>query len=66
MLGDTYAHLDIDSQFVAWVEKDHVLNESSVVVEWLDTNPFAHNDPQYAPVGNYMFSPADEWLQRDT
>ena len=59
-------HLDIDTQFVAWVEKDHVLNESAVVVEWLDTNPFAHNDPQYAPVGNYMFSPADEWLQRDT
>lgn len=66
MLGETYAHLDIDKQFVAWVEKDHVLKETSVVVEWLDTNPFAHNDPQYAPVGNYMFSPADEWLQRDT
>ena len=65
MLGDTYEHLDIDERFFAWVKGDKVLEPSSVVVEWLSANPFSHNDPRYAPVGNYMFSPADEWLRRD-
>jgi hypothetical protein len=27
-------------------------------------NPFKHNDPKYAPVGNYMFSALDEWVER--
>ena len=57
MLGDNYEHLDIDQQFLAWVKRDRVLEESSVVIEWLGTNPFAHGDPRYAPVGNYMFLP---------
>jgi hypothetical protein len=65
MLGDSYQHLDIDEQFLAWVKRDRVLEPSSVVVEWLDRNPFAHTDPAYAPVGNYMFTPADEHLERD-
>ena len=65
MLGDTYQHLDIDPPFLAWVKRDRVLEQSSVVIEWLGNNPFAHEDSRYAPVGNYMFSPADEWLKRD-
>jgi hypothetical protein len=66
MLGDSREHLDIDKQFLAWVERDAKLLEPNyVVVEFLDRNPFAHNDPQYAPVGNYMFCPADEDLERD-
>jgi hypothetical protein len=65
MLGDTYEHLDIDRQFVEWVERDRVLEASSVVVEWLGANPFAHEDSRYAPVGNYMFCPVDEHLERD-
>lgn len=60
MLGDTYEHLDIDRGFLAWVQRDRVLAASSVVIEWLGDNPFAHDDPQYAPVGNYMFSPLDQ------
>lgn len=65
MLGDTYEHLDIDQQFLDWVKGDRVLERDSVVLEWLDSNPLAHNDPRYAPVGDYMFSPVDEWLKRD-
>ena len=65
MLEDTYAHLEIDKDFVAWVERDCVLEKGSVVIEWLGANPFAHNDVRYAPVGNYMFSPVDEHLERD-
>ena len=65
MLGDTYDHLDIDERFISWVKEERKLEETSVVVEWLGANPFEHDDPRYAPVGNYMFSPADEWLRRD-
>ncbi|MGV3740706.1 MAG: hypothetical protein ACO1NO_00160 [Burkholderiaceae bacterium] len=62
MLGATYEHLNIDERFVEWVNEERLLKPDAVVVEWLDDNPFAHNDPTYAPVGNYMFSPLDEWL----
>jgi|GEM_PF-2966042 len=56
MLGDSREHLDIDNQFLAWIERDDRLLELNyVVVEFLDRNPFAHNNPQHAPVGNYMF-----------
>ena len=65
MLGESYQHLNIDKQFLAWVKRDKVLEPSYVVVQWLDSNPLAHKDPQYAPVGNYMFSPTDEGLKRD-
>jgi hypothetical protein len=65
MLGESYEHLDIDAAFIAWVKKGKVLEPSSVVVEWVDRNPFAHDDPRYAPVGNYMFCPLDEWVTRD-
>ena len=65
MLGDTYAHLDIEKQFVSWVKEEKVLQESSVVVEWLGDNPFSHDDPRRAPVGHYMFSVIDEWVTKD-
>jgi hypothetical protein len=65
MLGETYEHLDIDPGFVSWVKKDKVLDRGSVVVEWVGSNPFAHTDPAYAPAGNFMFSPVDEFLKRD-
>lgn len=65
MLGDTYEHLDIDPGFLAWVKKDNVLEKTSIVIEWIKENPFAHDDPRYAPVGNYMFSALDEWVTRD-
>ena len=60
MLGDTYTHLDIDPQFVAWVESARILEAAQIVIEWLDRNPFAHTDPQYAPVGNFMFTEPHE------
>ena len=65
MLGDTYEHLDIDTKFITWVKADKVLRSDSIVIEWLEDNPVAHNDPRYAPVGQYMFSALDEWVERD-
>jgi hypothetical protein len=65
MLGDSQEHFDIDPRFVTWVKTEKRLNERSVVIEWIGPNPFAHNDPGVAPVGNYMFTPIDEWVTRD-
>ena len=65
MLGATYQHLDIDPGFVSWVTSDKVLRVDSVVIQWLDANPFAHDDPRYAPVGNFMFTPLDEFVERE-
>jgi hypothetical protein len=65
MLGDNYEHLNIDPAFLKWVTSDKVLDASSVVLEWIGANPFSHDDPKHAPVGNYMFSPADKYLVRE-
>ena len=54
MLGDTLAHLDIDAEFREWVVREKILGADQVVVEWANANPLAHNDPSYAPAGDYM------------
>ncbi len=64
MLGETYEHSDIDKKFLKWVKSEEILEETSIVIEWVETNPLQHNDARYAPVGNYMFSPVDEWVIR--
>lgn len=65
MLGETYEHLAIDERFIEWVTADKVLEATSIVIEWLGNNPFAHQDSRYAPVGSYMFVPLDEHVERD-
>lgn len=62
MLGGNYEHLEIDSAFLQWVKNDRKLNDDEVVLEWIDENPFFHNDPRYAPVGKYMFSGLEKSL----
>ena len=64
MLGDTRAHLDLDEGFIEWVESAKLLDPTQVVVEWVGENPLAHSDPQYAPVGNYMFTGLDCCVSR--
>lgn len=59
MLGDTRAHLDLDKGFLEMIEKDDLLDDSQVVLEWMERNPFSHEDPRYAPVGNYMLTCLD-------
>lgn len=63
MLGDTREHLPLDPQFLEWVLATEVLAPTSVVVEWIEENPFAHDDPAFAPVGNYMFTAMDEFVE---
>ncbi len=62
MLGDTLEHEELSAEFLDWVQSANVLAPGSVVVEWLGSNPFAHSDPNLAPVGKYMFTAVDEWL----
>jgi hypothetical protein len=59
MLGDTREHVDVDKSFLEWVESEKLLDSSQVIVEWVDQNPLAHDDRQYAPVGKYMFTGLD-------
>ena len=66
MLGDTRAHLALESKFLEWVNSTDVLSSSSVLVEWVTRNPFEHNDPALAPVGNYMFTVIDECVEFQT
>jgi hypothetical protein len=65
MLGDSYQHLDIDQSFLSWVKSEKKLEATEVVLEWIGKNPLAHSDPNYAPVGNYMFAPIDDEWGRD-
>jgi len=65
MLGDTYEHLKLEESFLRWVKAERILESTSVVVEWLGSNPFAHDDPKYAPVSKYAFSPVDDYVERD-
>ncbi|MCG8095129.1 MAG: hypothetical protein JAZ17_16175 [Candidatus Thiodiazotropha endolucinida] len=56
MLGENYEHLELDQSFKEWVLKEQILETNSIVIEWVGKNPLEHNNPEYAPVGNYMFT----------
>ena len=60
MIGETKEHLELDKNFLSWVNKESLLDLDSIIVTWVNNNPLAHNDPNYAPVGNEMFTGIDE------
>ena len=64
MLGDTQEHLQIDEGFRTWALAEKLLDEDAVVIEWVGENPLAHDDPAYAPVGDYMFTRLDGCVRR--
>lgn len=64
MLGDSLAHVGLDEEFRDWVQRDSLLEVDAVVVEWVGSNPLAHPDGDYAPVGNYMFTRLDECVRK--
>ena len=53
-VGLDQAATDIEPSFYKWARSEGVIEEGSVVVEWMRANPLAHNDPELAPVGPYM------------
>ena len=56
MLGESYERLELEETFISWVIKDQILEKDSIVVEWINNNPLTHNNPEFAPVGKYMFT----------
>lgn len=53
-IGKDLAVDEIDQEFYSWAKSEAIIDKDTVVIEWLDANPLSHNDPTYAPVGNYM------------
>ena len=45
---------DIDQAFYSWAKNEAIIDKDTVVVEWVGANPLSHDDPNHAPVGNYM------------
>ena len=64
MLGDTLAHVGVDAKFRNWVLRENLLADDALVVEWVGQNPLAHQDPRYAPVGDYMFTRLDDCVRQ--
>jgi hypothetical protein len=53
-IGTDFVIDGIDQEFYSWAKSEGIINEETVVIEWLGVNPLEHNDLNYAPVGNYM------------
>ncbi len=53
-IGIDFVANDIDESFYSWAKNEKIIGKDTVVVEWIEANPLSHNDPGYAPVGNYM------------
>lgn len=45
---------EIDQDFYSWARTEGIIDNETVVIEWLESNPLEHNDPKYSQVGNYM------------
>lgn len=52
------------AEFRNWVLRENLLADDAVVVEWVGQNPLAHQDPRYAPVGDYMFTRLDDCVRQ--
>lgn len=59
MIGEDYSHLDIDSEFLGWVQSNSVLQDSEIVVE-----PASKREEQSSD--KYMLTSlcCVEWLDR--
>lgn len=64
LLGDTEECLDVEAEFIEWSRAEGLLRPSYVLIEWVDPNPFAHDDPRFSPVGNFMFTELDSCVVR--
>ena len=49
MLGDTREHVELDEEFLDWVNREGILGSNQVIVEWIGRNPLAHDDLNFAP-----------------
>ena len=64
MLGDTLEHLNLDSEFVKWVVSERLIEKDFVAIQWTGKNPLEHHDPNFAPVGDILFTGLDESIRK--
>ena len=64
MLGDTMEHLNLHSELVKWIIDDKIMDHTTIAVQWIGQNSLAHNDPQYAPVGDIIFTELKEDIKK--
>lgn len=54
MIGDTGEYDGIDAQTANWALESGHVGKQNIMLEWVELNPLAHNDPKYAPVSNTL------------
>ena len=54
LIGETGEHSGIDERTARWaIESGHV-GKDKVMLEWIEPNPLAHDDPKCAPVSDTL------------
>ena len=54
MIGDTGEYDGVDTRTAKWALGSGCVGKQNIMIEWVEPNPLAHNDPKYAPVSNSL------------
>ena len=54
MMGDTGECDGVDARTAKWALESGHVGKQSIMLEWVEPNPLAHDDPKYAPVSNTL------------
>ena len=54
MIGDTGEYENVDAQTAKWALETGHVGKQKIMLEWVEPNPLAHDDPKYAPVSNAL------------
>lgn len=54
MIGDTGEYDGVDARTAKWALESGHVGKQNIMLEWVEPNPLAHDDPKYAPVSNTL------------
>ena len=54
MIGDTGEYDGVDARTAKWALESGHVGKQNILLEWVEPNPLAHDDPKYAPVSNTL------------
>lgn len=54
MMGDTGKCSGIDDSVAQWARESGHVGKNNIMLEWIEPNPLAHDDPKYSPVSNTL------------
>lgn len=54
MIGDTGEYGGGDARTAKWALESGHVGKQNIMLEWVEPNPLAHDDPKYAPVSNTL------------